>query len=765
MDRGVIFERVLLALLPLLVLWGIGSFGLWEPWEVDVVRAADANAASQPPLTRWLIATSIRALGPSEWAIRLPLALSGVLTCGAAYLLLARYATDRAAAIAAIATATSPLFLLNARETMGAAVGFVTQTWVAIAALSACRQRDRSLVPRTLQYASLGAAALTSTLASGVLLGPFPPMAAVSVWSLLSRSQGRPRDRLAIWLNSVGVVVMGGGILRAVVRDAPVYSAWLGGQALGVEPPTYDAWLESIFHGFAPWSPALLVAGFWVLLPRADRRAETQDLGWYCWLWISFGYVSWTLFASRYGPAPCLTIVPLAALIAIWFDEVTVEDGVHWPAAVVVALLMGLLVRDYALYPESALRALAVGDLELPEVYKPQLAWTTLFMVAGGVFFLMLTSHPTMRRPRPNRALEAVVRLWRLGPVQRGWILIAIVLLGACLVIGLLAYIVDLRLTSLARRVAQKAVFVPFAIATLALGLPWLSYGVGRLGEQRGLPVLAAAIAVGGYVSIGFQPALSQHYSSRDVYIAYQRLAESGEPLATYRASPAASVSHADTPVERIEDRSKAIDYLRQPGRRWLIVKQDDIPTFDRAYRRETGNHLFVADAHSARLALIASKPVEGRENANVLADAVVRKPPPIEHPVGAIFADQIELIGYDLRLPRERYVGAGQRFGIVWYWRALKATPGSYQVFVHIDGRGRRINGDHIPVAGRYPINLWEPGDVIIDAQELTVPANLPNGNYPIYVGLFSGRKRLDIVEGPDDGSDRLGVGVLPVR
>ena len=765
MDRAVIFERVLLALLPLLVLWGIGSFGLWEPWEVDIVQATDTNDASQPSLTRWLVTASVRALGPNEWSIRLPLALSGILTCGVAYLLLARYATHRAAVVAAIATATSPLFLLNARETMGAAVGFVAQSWVAVAALNACWQSERSLVRQALGYVSLGTAALTSTLASGVLLGPFPPIAAASVWSVLSRPQGHPRNPLAIWLSNAGVLVMGVGILRAVLRDAPVYSAWLGGRSLGVDPPTYDAWLESIFHGFAPWSPALLVAGFWVLVPKQTRRVETQDLGWYCWLWICFGYVSWTVFASRYGPAPCLTIVPLAALIAIWFDEVTEQDAVHWPAAVVVVLLMGLLVRDYALYPESSLRALAIADLEFPEVYKPQLAWTTLFGVAGGLFLLMLTSHPTMQRPRPKRTVEAIVRLWRLGRIQQGWIVIAVLLLTACLVVGSLAYVVDLRLTSLARRVAQKALFVPLAIAALTLGLPWVSYGVGRLGGQRGLPVLVAAIALGAYVGLGFQPALSQHYSSRDVHVAYQRLARSGEPLATYRASPGASALLMDTPVERIEDRSEAIDYLQRPGRRWLIVNHDDIGSFDRSYRRQTGNHLFVADAHSARLALIASKPIEGRENANVLAEAVVQEVPPVEHPVGAVFADQIELIGYDLSLPEEGYVGAGQRFGIVWYWRALKPTPGSYQVFVHIDGRGRRINGDHIPVAGRYPINLWEPGDVIIDAQELKAPANLPIGNYPIYVGVFSGRKRLDIVRGPDDGANRLGVGVLPVR
>jgi len=67
--------------------------------------------------------------------------------------------------------------------------------------------------------------------------------------------------------------------------------------------------------------------------------------------------------------------------------------------------------------------------------------------------------------------------------------------------------------------------------------------------------------------------------------------------------------------------------------------------------------------------------------------------------------------------------------------------------------------------VNGRYPTQLWETGDVILDTQELTVPANYPVGDYAMYVGFFSGSKRLDVKSGPDDGDDRVNAGVLRVR
>jgi hypothetical protein len=94
-----------------------------------------------------------------------------------------------------------------------------------------------------------------------------------------------------------------------------------------------------------------------------------------------------------------------------------------------------------------------------------------------------------------------------------------------------------------------------------------------------------------------------------------------------------------------------------------------------------------------------------------------------------------------------------------------LAEAPTGQQVFVHIDGFGLRLNGDHVPVQGKYPTNLWLEGDVIVDAQTFTVPANYPNGDYTIYVGLYRGNKRLTVKSGSKDDSNRVNAGVLRVR
>jgi hypothetical protein len=89
----------------------------------------------------------------------------------------------------------------------------------------------------------------------------------------------------------------------------------------------------------------------------------------------------------------------------------------------------------------------------------------------------------------------------------------------------------------------------------------------------------------------------------------------------------------------------------------------------------------------------------------------------------------------------------------------------GSYEVFLHLDAENQRINGDHDPVDGKYPVRLWDQGDVIIDRHEVSVPATSPAGVYTLYVGLFRGESRMKVTEGPHDDTDRVRAGTIRVQ
>ena len=770
LTRSVALERLVIAVVPLLTVWGIWSFGIWDPWELVVADAArtlseaGGDPSTHTPLSTWVIGGVFDTVGIHEWSGRLPGVLAGLLTCLLAFLLMLKHFGRRSGVIAVAVTASTPMFLLNARLMMGDAIAVFAQAWVGLAAIALCSGQHTSR--RALaHYALLAFGLALSTYASGVLLGPLPPILAVAASALLSEDTGRG-TRVGRWLLPAVAAVLVSGVVRAVTLDDPGFNLWLGGGAVGGNPPTFEKAMELVFHGFAPWSAALPVAAVWALIPRPSRPPQAQNVAWVLLLWAMFAFVSWTVFASRYGTPPYLALVPVAGLVAIWLAEVSGKPVARWPAAAVVSLLLGLLIRDYALYPDTPLRVLAVDGLSIPDVYNPKGQWALLFSTAGALLCLTLVSHEATGRPRPRSTVQWVRAQWDVGGVQRGWLLFAALLLGACLCFGLMCVVLDLRLPSIVVRVGRALFLVPFVVGGMVFGLPWASYGYGRLGTERVFPALGGGLAVGVFVALSFQPALSRHFSPKPVYDAYAELTEGRpEPLASYKLPPTAAQYYTGAPPEEIRRQGDLVSFLQQDGQRWVVMQADQLPELDHAYRRKTGEHLYVADAQSARLLLIAAKPIDGHPNQSFIAKTVLKEAPQPRHVVGANYEDRVELIGYDLDLPGGDSVGAGQRFEVTWYWRVLGKTPAGYQVFVHIDGHGLRLNGDHVPVGGQYPTKLWEKGDVIVDTQELTVPANYGIDDYVMYVGLFSGSKRLEVKSGPHDDVNRVNAGVLPVR
>jgi hypothetical protein len=769
-NRSVWLERLVVAAVLLLTVWGINSYGIWEPWELGPAEAArslseaGSRGAAQTSLSTKLIGTAFSLFGVREWSGRLPGVLGGLLTCWLLFALLRSAHSRRAGIIGVVVLATTPAFLLNVRLAMGSGIEMAAQSWVGVAAMGALAPQGAG-ARRAASYALLGAGATVSTLASGVLLGPLPPVLAVAAWSLLTEDGGRVSG-VARWLFPAAAVAASLGVARAVALDAPEPSVWLGGGAQGGNPPTYDGAVELLFHGLAPWSAALPIAAVWALVPRAGRSDGAQTVASVLFLWSAFCFASWTLFASRYGTPPFLALLPLSGLVAIWMAELAEEPAARWPAAVIVALLMGLLVRDYSLYPESPLRALGIGDLAIPDVYDPKRCWALLLTVAGATLSLFLISHEGVARPRPRRVLRWFRIQWESGWAARLWMLLGGWLLAISVFFGLMSLTIDLSVASIMIRAGRIAFFIPFALAALIFGVPWLRYGYGKLGAAGVFPVLGAGLAIGTFLVVSFQPELSRHFSPKPLYDAYAELTGGREePLAVYRADPAAARYYARAPVDTIESQSELLAFLGRGGPRWVVIEAEQLAELDRAYRRETGQHLFVADAQSARLLLARSMPVQGRPNANFLEATVLSEPPAMQHRVEASYEDRIALLGYDLILPAGDSVGAGQSFEVTWYWRALDDPPAGYKAFVHIDGQGVRLNGDHVPVGGRYPTKLWSRGDVIVDTQQLVVPANFPRGEYVMYVGWFRADRRLEVRSGPQDGANRVEAGTLQVR
>jgi 4-amino-4-deoxy-L-arabinose transferase-like glycosyltransferase len=160
-----------------------GTYGLWDPWETHYSEVArqmtkrgdfislwwpgsprDADVFwSKPVFTFWLMSIGMHiariglpgndpgemaTLTRTEWAVRVPFCLLGVLAVWGVYMVVSRFVSRRAGFLSALVTATSPMFFLIARQAMTdmAYVGPMTMA-LALGTIALLDDKDE-LLPR-----------------------------------------------------------------------------------------------------------------------------------------------------------------------------------------------------------------------------------------------------------------------------------------------------------------------------------------------------------------------------------------------------------------------------------------------------------------------------------------------------------------------------------------------------------------------------------------------------------------------------------------
>jgi hypothetical protein len=99
-------------------------------------------------------------------------------------------------------------------------------------------------------------------------------------------------------------------------------------------------------------------------------------------------------------------------------------------------------------------------------------------------------------------------------------------------------------------------------------------------------------------------------------------------------------------------------------------------------------------------------------------------------------FGDQIDLIGFDT--PRE-VAAPGDTIDLMLYWRALRDLDIDYQVFVHVlDESGELVAQSDKLNPGEFPTHRWPLDKYVPDVHSITLPSNLPAGEYRVAVGLW---------------------------
>jgi len=332
--------------------WGLGSAGLWDPWEFDVAAAARhaldprAQPVDHVDLGVWLVSRAFAWFGASDRLGRVPIAAAAGVCAAAAFEGARRCSGLRVGAHAALIAATTPLLIFNGRTLFGAAPDMASSGCLGVTALAAVwpatsEPKDTAL-RRAVWFSAAVALIAVNTLTRGALLAVVPPLGAAVAVAFVSLDAATTttateadkglRRGFALALTAAFLAVLG-LIARDVLRDTTDYSPWLGGAAHKLNPPTFDAVIERVFHGFAPWSACLpLALNYAWSTDNASAAPQKHALYTACSVWIALAYGAHTLFAPRYGAdVAFLAVVPLAVWVAVALADLAREPRTTGP--------------------------------------------------------------------------------------------------------------------------------------------------------------------------------------------------------------------------------------------------------------------------------------------------------------------------------------------------------------------------------------------------------------------------------------------------
>ena len=99
--------------------------------------------------------------------------------------------------------------------------------------------------------------------------------------------------------------------------------------------------------------------------------------------------------------------------------------------------------------------------------------------------------------------------------------------------------------------------------------------------------------------------------------------------------------------------------------------------------------------------------------------------------------------LGEGIELRRVEFtpvVAPGETITVMVLWTVAAAPQATYTTFVHLGDPAQvpLAVGDDQPRQGWYPTTIWQAGEVIPDQYTITVPTDLPPGDYPLVLGMY---------------------------
>ena len=753
------------------------------------------------------MALGFRTFGLHDWTGRLPLAIWGFLGVVALYELLARLIDRRAGLYAAIALVTMPLYFMQARTMLGDIVTMASVTIGFVGLAGALlddvgEEETKSFGLARLAWFALGLVGVAAGfLSRGFLIGVAVPALSVGLTWLVLRGGGEARgfslrDGFGMIALGLGLLALGLGLyaLAKARPEAPLSRAL--GFTLLRKPPndaTFDLVVRQLGHALFPWSAFLPFAlGRLLRAPvEAEPRAVSREIGLRAALLIGGGvaYGAFALLAPYSGALPFAGpafLAGAAALVIFDFERGAPPSRALALGSVVLGLVM---LADILHEPERALSPFGVEKAQFPksfEVDGGRRLVIVFALFAGLVALTWFEAQPKdpERSPRAwaarrfdeyQAALALLTSIWN-GNLLFGLVVVeaALVGLGAMIFVGKRAAWAPV--DKLPKNFADAGLNVWWVVPAFAVLTPLLILAardafrllVLETRQSRASFTLVAALLAGGAQSFWYYPSLAAQLSPKEVFDAYARLHAANEPLALLGVRGRAAAYYGGGEPPSFTEVARGFTWLTEAAneRRWMVVKSDDLPKLNSLYRAQYGKNLPVLDGRSSQILLVSNQ-LGGHANESPLAKLVLDDPPQPRTPIDAAFEDQLDAIGWEVADKTGAVVDSvvpATGYHLRIYYRVVHPISGNWKSFVHIDGFQRRFNGDHAVVDGKYPINLWQPGDVIVDDLEFQLEPNFTPGDYTVYFGFFSGESRFRVTRGPQH-ENRVVAGAIHVR
>jgi hypothetical protein len=789
------------------------------PGAINVMPTLTDLRMGELPFTS--MAVGFKLFGLHDWTGRLPLALWGFAGVAVLYELLARLIDRRAGLYAAIALVTMPLYFMQARTMLGDVVAMSALT-MAFSGLAGAMLAERGRLP----WLGVGSVGLVSGyLSRGMILGVAVPTLAIGLTWLALRASGvedlgaaaapaegkgayrqRPAtaarpgegeglveegDAVGAAALVIGLLALGLGLraLFSATPEAPLSRAvgFLIQRKPGVED-SFDLIIRQLGHALFPWSAFLPFAlGRLFRAPvEAPAGARGRETGLRAAILIgaAVAYGAYALLTPRSGALPFAAPALLAAAVGLAIFDF--ERGAPSSKAIVVGtLLLGVVIfADLYREQEKALAAFVVDKPQFPRTFEEPGKSALMIAFAG---FVGITGLAWLEPEQPKNWGEDLIRGYREGVVELGriWngnlvfgmvvVEAALVGLGGMVFVGRrLAWAPVMTLPKLPADVFVNVWWILPIVLTLLPGTLVVGRDMFRaIVEGTRIPrasftAVAAVIFSGGMLGFGYYPGLAAQLSPKEAFESYSHLAKPGEPLALLSVRSRAAAYYGGGESPSFTDATRAFAWLTErPGeRRWMLLKADDLPRLNSLFRSQAHRNLPILDGRSSQI-LLASNELGGHPDESWLASMVLDDPPKPAMGLDAVFEDQLAAFGWEVKDKNGRLMDTvvpATTYHLRVYYRVLKPITGNWKAFVHIDGNQRRYNGDHNVLDGKYAMNLWHPGDVIVDDFEFQLEPNFGPGGYTVYFGFFSGDNRFKVTKGQNN-ENRVVAGTLEVR